>query len=306
MPDTFTPREVMRIARGQLGETESGFDNDVKYARWFGMNRQPWCDMFVSWVLDGAGNPDGYRSAYTPGGAAFWKGRQRWVARTDLRRGDVAYFDFPGDGVHRISHVGIVERVVGSGTVICIEGNTQPGTAGSQRDGGGVYRRARPVSYIVGGGRPSYDAANLPPPLLTRGSTGRLVRELQKGLRILGRNVAVTGEFDGETESLVRAFQGQHQLQVDGEVGKNTWRALAKALRAAGKPQETKKKAGAGREDRDAEDKARDVEQRISRKQALRLLRAAREEIDRLQDAMERELDDLERELAGRSADVRN
>lgn len=299
MPDAFTAREVLRVARRQLGTTETGFNNDVKYARWFGMNFQPWCDMFVTWVLERAGNPDGYRSAYTPGGAAFWKARNRWVPPSDLSRGDVAYFDFPGDGVNRISHVGIVERVLTNGTLICIEGNTQSGSAGSQREGGGVYRRTRPLSYIVGGGRPSYERAALPLPLLTLGSSGRVVRELQKDLRLLGRMVEVTGEFDQATERAVRAFQRDQGLEVDGEVGKFTWGGLANALRVAGKPEETKKKAGTGHEDRDAEKKARDVDDRISRKKALRLLRAAEEEIDRLHEEMERELDELERELQG-------
>ena len=306
MGDTFSAREVLRIARGQIGTTEQGFNNDVKYGRWFGMNQQPWCDMFVSWVLDRAGNVDKYKSAYTPGGAAFWKGRSRWVDDTELQRGDIVYFDFPGDGVDRISHVGIVEKVLANSTVVCIEGNTSPGTGGSQRDGGGVYRRVRPLSYIVGGGRPSYDKAKLPPPFLQNGSRGKPVRELQKDLRILGADLTVTGTFDADTTKAVRQFQSDHELEIDGEVGEFNWRGLAKALRRAGKPEETEKRPGRGQEDRQAEAKANEAAKTLGRKRTLRRLRDTQEQIERLevqiealQDKIEAELDQLENALTG-------
>jgi Putative peptidoglycan binding domain/CHAP domain len=297
MADTFSAREVLRIARGQIGTTEHGFNNDVKYGRWYGMNEQPWCDMFVSWVLNRAGNVDKYKSAYTPGGAAFWKGRDRWVDDTDLRRGDIVYFDFPGDGVDRISHVGIVEKVLSNGTVVCVEGNTSPGTGGSQRDGGGVYRRVRPLSYIVGGGRPSYDKAKLPPPLLTEGSRGKSVREVQKALRILGAELTVTGTFDADTTKAVLRFQGDKKLEIDGEVGKFTWRALGKALQRAGKPQETEKRPGEGEEDSEAEAKASEIAKKLNRKRTLRLVRTAQEDIDRLEEQIDRLQEKLDAEL---------
>ena len=46
-------------------------------------------------------------------------------------------------------HIGIFERWSG-GYVQAIEGNTSPGSAGSQDDGGGVYRRLRPTSWVHG------------------------------------------------------------------------------------------------------------------------------------------------------------
>ena len=44
-------------AANELGTKESG-DNDVKYAKWYGMNHQPWCAMFVSWCANKAGVGD--------------------------------------------------------------------------------------------------------------------------------------------------------------------------------------------------------------------------------------------------------
>jgi hypothetical protein len=45
-------------------------------------------------------------------------------------------------------HIGIVSEIIpSSGNVISYEGNTSSGDAGSQNDGGGLFRRARNLSY---------------------------------------------------------------------------------------------------------------------------------------------------------------
>ena len=41
-----------------------------------------------------------------------------------------------------------------------------------------------------------------------------------------GRALAVDGDFGSETNEVVRAFQRRHRLEVDGQVGRNTWRGL--------------------------------------------------------------------------------
>lgn len=59
-------------------------------------------------------------------------------------RGDHVAFLFTADGW--ADHVGQIERVISLGplvTIQTIEGNTGAGTAGSQDDGDGVYRRRR-------------------------------------------------------------------------------------------------------------------------------------------------------------------
>ena len=79
------------------------------------------------------------------------------------------FFDFPNDGVDRISHVGIVVKDNGDGTVTCIEGNTAPDKKGDQRNGGQVclkvraykkkngskLRKSQPVA-VVGFGKPVF------------------------------------------------------------------------------------------------------------------------------------------------------
>lgn len=59
-------------------------------------------------------------------------------------------------------------------------------------------------------------------PLLKIGSTGEAVLELQKLLPGIDQD----GDFGDETDAAVRAFQAAHHLDVDGEVGPDTWRAL--------------------------------------------------------------------------------
>jgi hypothetical protein len=83
--------------------------------------------------------------------------------------GDIVFFDFPGDNINRVSHIGIVTKDNGDGTVNVMEGNTSPDKKGDQRNGGEVCLKRRaykkkngsklkpslPV-YVVGFGKPVF------------------------------------------------------------------------------------------------------------------------------------------------------
>jgi cell wall-associated NlpC family hydrolase len=108
----------------------------------------------------------------TSAGATAFQSRGQWqdAAKATPEPGDLAFFDFPGDEVERISHIGIV---IGAqprkGIVHTIEGNTSGDSKGDQRNGGMVafktrtYKKTRrfklkrqePVS-IVGFGKPKF------------------------------------------------------------------------------------------------------------------------------------------------------
>lgn len=152
-----TAARVLEVARSQLGTVESPPNsNHTPYGVAYGMDRVAWCAIFCWWTFQQAGVGNLIpKSAYTPAIADWFRARRQWGTVPAV--GALALFDFPGDQVNRISHIGIVEAVNRDGSVICIEGNTAPGTAGSQRDGGGVYRRTRKVG-IVGYGYPAYAA----------------------------------------------------------------------------------------------------------------------------------------------------
>lgn len=63
-------------------------------------------------------------------------------------------------------------------------------------------------------------------PLLSKGSKGRVVEELQLALNRLGARLRVDGDFGPATRTAVMAFQREHGLYPDGVVGPYTWEAL--------------------------------------------------------------------------------
>jgi len=90
---------------------------------------------------------------YTPAAAQFYKDHGAWSTRGG-RPGDFVFFDWYGTG---IDHIGIVVEARADGSYSTVEGNTSAGDAGSQRNGGGVYRRTR-SSHIAGFGHPTFSA----------------------------------------------------------------------------------------------------------------------------------------------------
>jgi hypothetical protein len=160
--------DFIAVAKGEVGVIEGPKENETKYGHFTKANFQPWCGSFVMWC----GNEAGVKipnTVYTPGGAAAFKKAGKWIDAdvADPEPGDIAYFDFPADGVDRISHVGIVIKDNGDGTVWCIEGNTSPDKKGSQRNGGQVSKKLRgfkknakgEMISIVGFGRPKFKGA---------------------------------------------------------------------------------------------------------------------------------------------------
>ena len=168
MADQGTAARLIEVATAELGTIEGPKDNETKYGAFTKANFQPWCGSFVMWCANEAGVkvPN---TVYTPGGAAAFKKAGAWIDGdiADPEPGDIAYFDFPSDGVDRISHVGIVIKDNGDGTVWCIEGNTSPDKKGSQRNGGQVSKKLRAFKKnkagemisIVGFGRPKFKGA---------------------------------------------------------------------------------------------------------------------------------------------------
>jgi len=67
------------------------------------------------------------------------------------------------------------------------------------------------------------------PMLLKRGSKNVFVRQFQAKLRDRGWNISVDGSFGPKTEQVVRQFQKDKKLGVDGIVGPKTWNAIWKA-----------------------------------------------------------------------------
>ena len=148
-----TAKELLDIAAGELGVCESpAGSNRTKYGRWYGLDGQPWCMMFVQWCFDRAGVklPARTASCRTLMNAA--KSFGIWVTE-GFQPGDVAIYDFSGKR-RTTEHCGIVEAVLPGYGVQAIEGTTSE--SGSQSNGGMVCRKKRPWKYIVGAVRPDF------------------------------------------------------------------------------------------------------------------------------------------------------
>jgi hypothetical protein len=167
MAEQGTVERLIEIARAEIGYIEEKVpENKTKYQK----VAQPWCGAFVNWCAKKAGVkvPN---CVYTPAGANAFKKAKSWLEGEDCdpQAGDFVFFDFPNDGIDRISHVGIVVKNNQDGTVTTIEGNTTHERKGDQRNGGEVCKKIRAYKKknrnkfkpnlavaIVGFGRPKF------------------------------------------------------------------------------------------------------------------------------------------------------
>lgn len=69
---------------------------------------------------------------------------------------------------------------------------------------------------------PAVKYITLEVPVLKRGCKGEAVRALQAQLVGLGYQIAVDGSFGAKTEAAVKQYQQDHNLTVDGSVGRQT------------------------------------------------------------------------------------
>lgn len=258
-----TVEAIIEVAKKEIGTIEGPKDNETKYGKWSGVNFQPWCQSFVSWCaftsgLDAKKYP---KTASTVAAADFFKKNDRWAdARNDdPTPGDWIFFDFPDDGVNRISHVGLCIKNNGDGTIQVIEGNTSGTAKGDQRNGGMCVEKTRAyvknkkgiLNAVVGWGRPVYvgeegaellskgTASTKPakavvnpdatPPAknagkfkpIKKGSKGSGVKIIQS---LLG--LEEDGSFGPTTEKAVQGFQKKSKLPVTGIVDQKTFEAL--------------------------------------------------------------------------------
>lgn len=146
-----TVKKVLEIASKEIGYQETG-NNNNKYGVWYGLNNQPWCYIFVSWVLNQAGLKV-EKCASCPVGFEYYKSNLKLF--TFPVPGDLAFFCWNPSKIPQ--HIGIVEKINNDGTFISIEGNTSSGLSGSQDNGDGVYRKLRKLSDTLGFGRPNYE-----------------------------------------------------------------------------------------------------------------------------------------------------
>lgn len=159
---------IVNKAKSYIGLTEYPansnnviFNTDFYGHAVYGAN-YPWCMAFVWDIFRMCGASDlfydGNRTASCPCLMAWAKSNGQFVTGPYMP-GDVLFFNF--DSEPDADHTGICEYDNGS-YLTTIEGNTSPDNSGSQSNGGGVFRRSRSKSQIIGAYRPQYesDASN--------------------------------------------------------------------------------------------------------------------------------------------------
>jgi hypothetical protein len=247
MAEKGTVAALIEVARKEVGTIEGPKDNETKYGKFTKANFLPWCGSYVNWCAHQAGvkMPN---TVSTVAGAAAFKKMKTWFEADcgqSPQPGDILYFDFPGDGVDRISHVGICTGIDSDGVVLTLEGNTSSRKSGSQRNGGEVCEQVRAYKSnkkkvmvsIVGWGRPNYVGneveAEVPeqdapafPGQIRPGAKGESVKIVQKAL-----GLKADGEYGPHTKKAVIAFQDNHDIvDSNGIVGPKTWAELIKFL----------------------------------------------------------------------------
>lgn len=154
-----TVDQIVSTAFNELDYIEKPV-NITKYGEYFKSNPAQWCGLFVMWVF-AQNNHRFPNTAYTPNGVRAFKNRNQWHTKGAVLPGDIIYFDFPNDGLARVSHVGIAVHQFENGDLLTIEGNTSGDDLGDQRNGGMVALKRRALSHVVGWGRPIYKEADL-------------------------------------------------------------------------------------------------------------------------------------------------
>jgi hypothetical protein len=152
-PNGTLPR-LIQVALAEVGVAETG-DNETKYGKHMKADKLPWCGSFINWCADQAG-VDIPNVVSTRAGAAAFQKMKRW--HTTHKIGDLVFFNFVIDDKVTINHIGLVIRC-SEKQIVTIEGNTSGG--GDQRNGGEVMVKSRslgPRSFVVGYGRPTYEA----------------------------------------------------------------------------------------------------------------------------------------------------
>ena len=143
----MTAKKIVEIAKKEVGFKE-GLNNDTKYGKWYKLNNQPWCMMFVQWCADQAG--EGKKITRTASCQEFeaWAKRNDLIVATNLvQEGDILLFDFDHSG--KSEHTGFALGYNKNTHLIdTVEGNTAGNGTGSQKNGDGVYFKHRAISTV--------------------------------------------------------------------------------------------------------------------------------------------------------------
>jgi hypothetical protein len=152
---------VVAAAKSQLGYKE-GVNNDTIFGKWWGLNNQPWCAMFVSWCFAQAGAVQLIEAQGSKGFAGCqameaWAKKKKMIVKTEkVQAGDILLYDFSKAG--KAVHTGIAIGGINPNThlIDAIEGNTAGDNLGSQANGDGVFLKHRALTTVRAVIRPNW------------------------------------------------------------------------------------------------------------------------------------------------------
>ena len=172
--------------------------------------------------------------------AQYYKQNNQWSFTPQL--GAQVFFTYSAG---EVSHTGIVADIVGT-TITTIEGNSSDQVAKRTYNQGNasIYGYGIPKWELAANSSASTTEPSMQPNsdtsayygvrILKKGMSGDDVKKVQEDLISLGYDLGrwgADGDFGNDTDSAVRKFQQDHNLDpVDGEVGPDTIAALEKAL----------------------------------------------------------------------------
>jgi len=165
MADDRNPNavKVLSVAKKYVDQAyKEGENNDTIFGKWFGLNHQPWCAMFVSYCFNEAGLVN-LVAAQGPKGFAACNAGVRWFAKNNqlvapgqAQPGDIVFFNFDEDPT-TTEHVGIVYVPQhDKKQLVTFEGNTAADGSGSQSNGDGAYKKTRKYEKIMAVARPKW------------------------------------------------------------------------------------------------------------------------------------------------------
>jgi hypothetical protein len=256
MADRNAALDYLRARLG-MGEQPPGSNHVPGVTDVGGFWDAAWCVMLASLATDHAFGTDGRWSV--PGiGGRFAAG---FASTADARNaflaaglytydhasrgepavgqpGDWALWDWPGEPM---GHTSTLEASLDDGTVVTLDGNYHDTVARVRRSRANLNGFCH-VPYdgtpVGGGTPPPPPPAPAPAPGPTggpvppfpgttrRGSRGPAVVAVQRRLADRGWHLTVDGDFGPETDRVVRGFQTDKGLGVDGIVGPITWDSL--------------------------------------------------------------------------------
>ena len=156
-------QEVLAIAKKFVDDKyKEGANNDTIFGKWYGLNNQPWCAMFVSYCFNQAGY-GALVAASGKKGFASCEAGFKWFAKNSrvvpvgqAEPGDIVFFNFDSDPT-TTEHVGIVYVPQhDKKQLVTFEGNTAADGSGSQSNGDGAYKKTRKYDKIMAVVRPAW------------------------------------------------------------------------------------------------------------------------------------------------------